>query len=102
MDDETYITQNDEGKFSSRTFYARDIQNTPDVIKTSGRTKFPFNVGLWYAMSVHGISDCYIWSQGMAIVAHKYKTHCFQQRLVPFIEKHYPLRNCIFSPDKEA
>ena len=102
MDDETYITQNDEGKFSSRTFYAKDAHNTPEGIRTSGRTKFTFKVGLWYAMSIHGISDYYIWSLGIAIDAHKYKTNCLQQRLVPFIEKYYPDRNCIFWPDKAS
>lgn len=102
MDDETYITQNDEGKFSSRTFYAKEINTTPEEIRTYGRTKFPFKVGLWYAMSAHGISDYYIWSQGMAINAQNYKTHCLQQRLVPFVEKHYPGRNCIFWPDKAS
>jgi hypothetical protein len=102
MDDETYITQNDEAKFSSRTYYAKDPSTTPEDVRTCGRTKFPFKVGLWYAVSDHGVSDYFIWQQGMAIDAKKYKIHCMQQRLVPFINQHYPNRNCIFWPDKAS
>lgn len=100
MDDETYITQNDKIKFGGKVFYAKDLQSTPEDIRFVGLTKFPFKVGLWYAMSAQGISDYYIWKQSMAIDAHKYKIYCLEQRLVPFIEKHYSDRNCIFWPDK--
>jgi hypothetical protein len=102
MDDETYITQNDEAKFSCKTFYAKDPHTTPEDIRTCGLTKFPFKVGLWYAISDHGVSDYFVWQQGLAIDAQKYKIHCLQQRLIPFINRHYPDRNCIFWPDKAS
>ena len=102
MDDETYITQNDECKFSSKYVYTKDIKTTPEEIRYSALSKFPFKVGLWYAMSDHGISDFFIWDQGVAIDAKTYKTHCMQKRLVPFIQKHYPKGNYIFWPDKAS
>jgi hypothetical protein len=65
MDDETYITQNDEAKFSSRTYYAKDPSPTPEDVRTCGHTKFHFKVGLWYAVSDHCVYDYFIWQQGM-------------------------------------
>lgn len=102
MDDETYITQNDEAKFSSKTYYAKDTSTTPEEIRFTGHTKFPFKVGLWYAVSEYGVSDYYIWNQGMAIDAQKYKIHCLQKRLIPYIKKNCSVKNCIFWPDKAS
>jgi hypothetical protein len=102
MDDETYFTQNDESKFSCKWFYAKDSSTTPEQIRFAGRSKFPFKVGLWYAISDYGVSDYYIWNQGVAIDAQKYKIHCLQKRLIPYIQKYCPQKNCIFWPDKAS
>jgi hypothetical protein len=102
MDDETYITQNDEAKFGSRFYYAKNPANTAEDIRTIGITKFPFKIGLWFAVSDKGISDYFIWRQGLAIDGYKYKVYCLQQRLLPYIRQHFPDGNYIFWPDKAS
>jgi hypothetical protein len=87
MDDEIYITMNDSIKFTHSHYYAKDAKITSDRVKYAAVTKFPMKLGLWYAVSDCGISDWFIWRQGLAINSDIYKLHCIQRRLLPFVEK---------------
>jgi transposase len=102
MDDETYITANDCVKFSYSHYYARDSATTPHSIKYAPLTKYPMKVGLWYAVSDCGISDWFLWQQGLAINGEVYKLHCLQRRLIPFMEKNNLLHSGVFWPDKAS
>jgi hypothetical protein len=102
MDDETYITENDHFKYSNRTFYAHDPNDTVDSIRYAGVKKFPMKVGIWYAISDCGMSDAYVWQQGLAIDGDRYKKQCIMKRLLPFINKHGLQNNHIFWPDKAS
>lgn len=102
MDDETYIKESDAIKFGNSHYYAKDTAVTPDNVKFCGVTKFPMMVGLWYAASDCGISDWFVWQQGMAVNADIYKRHCIQRRLIPFIEENDLRDSSIFWPDKAS
>ena len=102
MDDETYITFNDSVKFSNSHYYSKCDATTPDSVKYAGVMKFPPKIGLWYAASDCGISDWFIWRQGLAINADIYKSKCIQRRLIPFIEKNNLYGSSIFWPDKAS
>lgn len=102
MDDETYITANDSSKFANSKYYSKDDQTTPASVKCVGVEKFPLKLGLWYAVSDCGISEWFIWRQGLAINAQIYKSQCLQRRLIPFIENNGVKGCSVFWPDKAS
>jgi transposase len=102
MDDESYVTANDGTRHSSQGYYSKCPESAPDAVKYSCAMKFPFKVGFWYAICDLGVSEAFVWSQGLAIDSHKYKTFCLQQRLIPFINSHNIRDTCIFWPDKAS
>ena len=102
MDDEAYVSENDGALFSVRGFYTKALDTTPDNVRYAQVKKWPFKVGFWYAISDCGVSEAYIWSQGLAIDGPRYKVRYLQQRLLPFIQNNGILEHCVFWPDKAS
>jgi hypothetical protein len=102
MDDESYVTANDGTRHTSQGYYSKSPSSAPDSVKYACAMKFPFKVGFWYAICDLGVSEAFVWNQGLAIDSHKYKTFCLQQRLIPFIDSLNIRDICIFWPDKAS
>lgn len=102
MDDETYITENDLVKYGSQGYYTDSKNTIPDNMRVLPATKFPFKVGIWYAISDFGVSDYFIWTNSMAINQNNYRTECLEKILIPFIEKSGIKDQCLFWPDKAS
>ena len=78
------------------------METVPEKIRFAQVKKWPFKVGFWYAISDCGVSEAYVWSQGLAIDGQRYKTHCLQRRLIPFLVNNGILDQCVFWPDKAS
>ena len=88
--------------FTERGFYTKSLETVPEKIRFAQVKKWPFKVGFWYAISDCGVSEAYVWSQGLAIDGQRYKTHCLQRRLIPFLVNNGILDQCVFWPDKAS
>jgi hypothetical protein len=99
MDDESYITMNGNVTHGRKGYYSSCPSQTPTSIKYSPQGKFPAKIGWWVAISDFGVSEAFIWHQGLAINSDKYISECIQERLVPFIDANVNRASCIFWPD---
>ena len=100
MDDETYLDENGNQFGGNQYYYERQRHEVPEEVKYIPKTKFPFKLMVWVAISKKGRSKFYFRRQEEgAVTGNIYKNECIVKRLIPFIRKNYPHDNYLFWPD---
>lgn len=99
MDDETYFDENGMDFSGSNTYMSSTPGEEPPSIKVKQKTKYPFKLLLWVAISKKGRSSFFVKKSRMAVNSKMYIEECLKKKLLPFIKKHYPNGDYIFWPD---
>ena len=99
MDDEAYFDQNGMNFFDADHFFSSDPKQEPNEVKYSQKTKFPFKILVWVAISKRGRSSFLVKRTKGAVDSKFYIGKCLKPKLLPFIRKHYPDGKYIFWPD---
>ena len=98
MDDESYFDQNGMDFQGNKFYFTMDGKPIPDDVKFKQKTKFPFKVLVWCAISEKGRSNVYIHRSKGAINSDTYIS-ILEKYLLKFIREHHSDGNYIFWPD---
>lgn len=99
MDDETYFDENGMNFYGNTNYFSSQPELTPKNVKFKEKTKYPFKIMVWLAISNKGRTSVFIKITKGAVNSEVYKNECLKKRLIPFIRKHYPDGNYVFWPD---
>lgn len=99
MDDESYFDENGMSFHGSNTFLSSDPKNEPHDIKYREKSKYPFKIMVWVAISKKGRSRFFVKKTQGAVNSEIYIKDCLKSKLLPFIKKYYPDDNYVFWPD---
>ena len=99
LDDESYFTLKHSTVGGNNIFYTDNVDNCPNSVKYSRKSKFEKKVLVWIAVSQKGISSPFIRPSGLAINQDVYLNDCIKKRLLPFIEKYHKEDKIVFWPD---
>ena len=99
MDDGSYFRFQGDEMSGSSFFYTQDKENTPPSVKFKPKKKFPKKLLMWITISERGHSEPFFLPKHGNINGETYREHCIINRLVPFLDEHYPEGNYLFWPD---
>jgi predicted transcriptional regulator len=99
MDDESYFRISDCELSRNVGFYSSNISQTPVDVQCKQVGKNEYQVLVWTAISLKGMSEIYIVPSGQAVNQHVYLSECLEKRLIPFIRTVHQNDQVVFWPD---
>jgi hypothetical protein len=100
--DETYLTPANSTLAGNNNFYSSDVNVTPAEVMVIRKSKYEKKLGMWLAVSSHGISTPFFFESGLAINQAIFKEKCLKSRLLPFINKYHSDDKYVYWADSTA